>query len=148
MSWLEKSVELIDKWESCKLKAYKDIAGIWTIGWGSIGHDIVEGTVWTQQQADDRRDIKISDIAKCIDRNATCRLNDNQKAALVCFVYNIGQSAFINSTMLKLLKANDYTGAALQFARWNKATVRGKLVVSEGLTNRRKDEAEIFTQLS
>ena len=49
---LKKDVEIA---ESCKLKAYKDSRGLWTIGWG---HLIVPqppndpGTVWTQAQAD------------------------------------------------------------------------------------------------
>jgi lysozyme len=142
MSWLDKADELIDEWESCELKAYKCPAGIWTIGWGSTGHDIISGTVWTQEQADTRRDIMVQDIGQCIDRHAG-KLNDNQKAALVCFVYNIGQGAFISSTMLRLLKVCDFEGAALQFVRWDKLH-SGE--VCEGLANRRHAEMRLFTQ--
>ena len=27
---------MIKKWEGCKLKAYKDGGGVWTIGWGIV----------------------------------------------------------------------------------------------------------------
>jgi len=38
--------------ESCRLRAYQDSLGIWTIGWGTTGSGISAGTVWTQSQAD------------------------------------------------------------------------------------------------
>ena len=38
--------------ESCRLTAYQDTLGVWTIGYGCTGGDIGPGTVWTQTQAD------------------------------------------------------------------------------------------------
>jgi GH24 family phage-related lysozyme (muramidase) len=42
--------------EGCKLAAYQDPLGFWTIGWGHLIPPNVEpeGLVWTQQQADDQ----------------------------------------------------------------------------------------------
>ena len=38
--------------EGCRLTAYRDTRGIWTIGFGCTGSDITEGCTWTQAQAD------------------------------------------------------------------------------------------------
>lgn len=38
--------------EGCRLEAYQDGGGIWTIGWGHTGPEVHEGLVWTQGQAD------------------------------------------------------------------------------------------------
>ena len=61
MSALAHAVALIKRWEGCVLRAYKCPAGVWTIGWGATGPDIVEGLRWTQAQADDRlaRDVEL-----------------------------------------------------------------------------------------
>lgn len=48
----------INKSEGCKLKAYRDIKGVWTIGWGQTGEGIKEGVEWTQEQADAARDTR------------------------------------------------------------------------------------------
>ena len=54
-------LELIKKYEGCHkrqadgtLIAYKCPAGVWTIGWGTTGRYVREGTVWTQEKADER----------------------------------------------------------------------------------------------
>ncbi len=67
-------------------------------------------------------------------------LTANQLGALTSFAYNLGSGALASSTLLKLLNAGDYAGAAAQFARWNKA--RGKTLA--GLTKRRAAEAALF----
>lgn len=67
-------------------------------------------------------------------------LSQNQFDALVSLVYNIGETAFSNSTLLKKLNAKDYQGAADQFPRWNK----GGGQVLKGLVRRRADERDLF----
>lgn len=48
----------IDDAEECKLVAYLDSLGFWTIGWGHLIPAGVDphGLVWTQEQADAQRD--------------------------------------------------------------------------------------------
>ena len=46
-------IDLIKKSEGCKLEAYQDSVGIWTIGYGST-MDVHKGMAITQQEADDR----------------------------------------------------------------------------------------------
>jgi lysozyme len=53
----------IDASEECKLSAYQDSLGVWTIGWG---HELFPQTpdqattVWTQAKADTQRDADIA----------------------------------------------------------------------------------------
>jgi hypothetical protein len=69
-------------------------------------------------------------------------LNSNQFSALVSFVYNIGPSAFKESTLLRLLNSGDVEGAANQFKRWNKSGSK----VLEGLVKRRNAEEKLFRE--
>lgn len=68
-------------------------------------------------------------------------VTQNQFDALVSLVFNIGRGAFAGSTLLRLLNASDYEGAAAQFARWNRAGGS----VHPGLVARREHETEQFT---
>lgn len=128
--------------EACKLVAYPDPGSRdgkpWTIGWGHTGPEVVKGLVWTQAQADN---VFLSDVAK-FERNVAALVNVNltqgQFDALVLFDYNTG--SLRTSTLLKLLNAGDYAGAAAQFARWNKND--GK--VMRGLIRRRAAEAALW----
>ena len=43
--------KLIKEFEGLRLNAYRDQAGVWTIGWGHIGPDAREGATATMQQA-------------------------------------------------------------------------------------------------
>lgn len=67
-------------------------------------------------------------------------LNQNQFDALVSLAYNIGTSAFSQSTLVKKLNAHDIRGAADQFDVWVNAG--GKRM--QGLVNRRNKEKQLF----
>lgn len=71
-------------------------------------------------------------------------LTDNQCASILSFVYNVGVSAFKNSTLLKYLISGNMTGASNEFLKWDKATINGKKRRLNGLTRRRKAERELF----
>ena len=67
-------------------------------------------------------------------------LTQGQFDALVSLAYNIGSGALRSSTLLRVLNAGDYEGAADQFLRWN----RGGGRVLPGLTRRREAERKLF----
>jgi hypothetical protein len=67
-------------------------------------------------------------------------LNQGQFDALVSFAFNLGSGALAESTLLRLLNAGDYEGAAAQFDRWVKAGA----VTLEGLVRRRNAEEALF----
>jgi len=130
---------MIKKWEGCKLKAYKDGGGVWTIGWGHT-KGVKENDTCTQEQADTWLQQEANEVAFGILSVTHVPLSENQLTALVSFVYNVGLTAYINSTLLKMLNQSNYQGAADQLLRWCKDN--GKEV--KGLLNRRKDERELF----
>jgi lysozyme len=88
--------------------------------------------------------VTLDDFEAAVNDNVTVKINQNQYDALVCFVFNIGVQAFKDSTLLRLLNEAKYYLAAEQFKRWCKETVNGKLVVNQGLENRRLREANLF----
>lgn len=126
------------------LQAYKDSAGIATIGWGHT-RGVSMGMSCTADQALQWLDQDLDDAEFCVDSVVKVTLTDPEFDALVSLVFNIGVDAFKSSTLLRLLNAGDYAGAAAQFAEWNKVTVNGQKQVSAGLTNRRTSEAALFT---
>jgi lysozyme len=84
----------------------------------------------------------LMESAKDVAKLVKVPLTENQFAALTSFHFNTG--ALGRSTLLKLLNAKQYAAAADQFLRWNKGTVRGKLVVLPGLVKRRAEERQLF----
>lgn len=141
----EIALDLIKKWEGVRLEAYQDSVGVWTIGYGSTA-GVQPGDVITEAQADSllRRDFeshKAETLIALRKRGVEPEtLTAHQLGALYSFVFNVGASAFLRSTMLRKLAAGDVAGAAREFPRWNRAG--GKTL--QGLTNRRADEMRVF----
>ena len=134
--------------EGFRSKAYLDTGGVWTIGFGTIkypnGTSVQKGDVCTTQQAEQwlKNDCKWVDA--CLDKNVKVNLNQNQFDALASFVYNIGETAFVKSTMLTLINQNSLTSAASQFDRW--VFDNGKRI--QGLVNRRAKEKSLFLKVA
>ena len=135
-----RGIALIQEFESCRLKAYLCSGGKWTVGWGSTGPDIVRGTVWTQEQADERFARDLQRFEREVESLLTFEPTSNEFSALVSFAYNVGTNALAKSTLLRKFNAGDIAGAANEFLRWNKAG--GKVLA--GLTRRREAERDLF----
>lgn len=71
-----------------------------------------------------------------IKRCVTVPLHQYEYDAYVSLAYNIGDSAFCGSTLVKKLNAGDYAGACAEISRWDKQSG----VVLRGLTKRRAEE--------
>ena len=139
----EAGMRLIKESEGCVLKAYPDPATgghPWTIGYGHTGSDVTPGKVIDQDEADRLLDEDVDLFERGVKRLVNVDLTQGQFDALVCFAFNLGLGALQQSTLLKLLNAGDYEGAAKQFQRWDKAG--GKVMA--GLTKRRQAESELF----
>jgi lysozyme len=137
----QKCLDLVAEFEGCRLTAYLDQAGVWTIGFGCTGGNVTEGTVWTQEQANAQLQERLSAIGRIIAQKVVPLLNQNQFDALCSLVYNIGPGAFSGSTMLRLLNQRDMVGASGQFPLWDK--VAG--IPSPGLLRRRLAEQQLFS---
>lgn len=140
----ENGINLIKQFEGCRLTAYQDSVGVWTIGYGWTqpvdGKPVAKGMVITQQKANDLLKQGVVQYENGVNSLVKVQLNQNQFDALVDFAYNLGVNALKGSTLLKKLNAGDYGGAANEFTKWNKAG--GKELA--GLTRRREAEKSLF----
>jgi lysozyme len=134
----------LERWEGLRLSAYLCPAKKWTIGYGHT-RTAKPGMKITADEAKALLDGDLAWATAAVNRLARVPLNQNQFDALVSLVYNIGESAFAGSTVLRRLNGGDYAGAASAFEMWNKITdSAGKKVVSRGLANRRASERLLF----
>lgn len=144
MTWIDSAISLAKEFEGCKLEAYPDPMYGWkvsTIGYGATGPAIVEGTVWTQEQADADLLYRMKGIGAHVDMLVTVPISDEQKAALCDLAYNIGLGAFERSTLLVCVNVDHMQGAADQFKVWTKSNG----VELPGLVKRRNAERALFT---
>lgn len=128
-------LELIKKFEGCKLRAYKCPAGVWTIGWGHTG-DVYEGQTITQDQADRLLEYDMGKYEEKVEKyEETYHWNQNEFDALVSFAYNVGS---IDQLTAKGARSRDVIADKLLLYN------RGGGQVLAGLTKRRKAERELF----
>lgn len=131
-----------------RVKPGTPIRGTLTIGYGhtsAAGEPVVfPGMQITEAQAEDilRRDI--SACEREVENLVKVDLTDNQFAALVSFQLNTGGLG--GSTLLEKINERKFEDVPAQFARWNKTTVNGKKVVSQGLVNRRAAEIGLWAK--
>lgn len=132
-------VDLLKHFEGCKLEAYQDSVGVWTIGYGHT-KGIYEGLEITQSEAEKMLVDELPEYEGYIDNIVDQNLSQCQFDALVCWVYNLGPTNLSSSTMLKELQAGNMDLVPFQMKRWDKAG--GKPLL--GLTRRRNAEALLF----
>jgi lysozyme len=137
---IDAGLSLVKQFEGCRLTAYQDIVGVWTIGYGET-KGVYPGMVITQDQADAMVKASYEQFQAQVQKLVKVPINQNQLGALTSFAYNLGIGALAGSTLLKLLNAGQPASVvAQQFLRWNMAG--GKVVA--GLTARRAAEAKLF----
>lgn len=128
---------LIKKYEGCRLKAYKDPTGVWTIGYGHTS-GVKQGGVIIQEQAEQ---FFLSDVERF--ENAVNKYNDiynfnqNQFDALVSFTYNLGEK---NLKSLTATGTRSITTISAKIPLYNKAGG----VALRGLQRRRAEEKDLF----
>lgn len=129
--------------EGCRLRAYRDIAGVWTIGWGET-EGVRPGDVMSQEEADRLLCSRLSEKSMHVGSLLTRRATPHQLAAMVSLAYNVGVDAFARSTVLRAHNAGDRLAAARAFGLWNKARINGVLEEVRGLTARRARESALY----
>ncbi len=129
-------VAKIRGFEGCKLEAYRDIHGKWTVGVGHCGASVTEGLTITQARADQYLASDLLEFEDLVSRVVLVPLTQGMFDACVSFAFNVGpgkpdvkdgfqwlKSRDANgyprySTMLRDLNAGDYAGCADQFLEW------------------------------
>ena len=142
---------LLKKFEGLRLSAYRDVAGVWTIGYGSTryhdGRTVKPGDKLAGEvQADAILRNTLKPYEDAVNNHVKVPINQNQFDALLSFAYNAGTAALKESTLLIKLNEHNYTEAAAHFLTWDKITdpSTGKKVVCETLVDRRQQERQLF----
>jgi lysozyme len=142
--------------EGLRLNAYLDSAGVPTIGYGTTrypdGSNVKMGDVCSQEQATSFFEHDCEAFEKAVNNFVllsvdTQPLTQPKFNALVSLAYNIGAANFARSTLLKAVNSKNRNNRAViepNFLVWNKIRKNGGLVVSDGLTNRRKKEVDLY----
>ena len=132
----KKGIELIKKWEGCRLKAYYCPAGVLTIGYGHTGKDVKRGMVITESKAESLLVKDLEKFEKKVEKyNDVYNFNQNQFDALVSFAYNIGSIDQLTNNGKRSIDV--ITQKIVLYCKAN-----GKRL--SGLYNRRLDEQRLF----
>ena len=144
-------LQLIKNLEGLRLTAYRDVAGTWTIGYGSTrchdGKRVKPGDrLANEPQAAALLNNTVGQFEEAVNRLVKVPLTQNQFDALVSFTYNEGTGALEKSALLAELNIQDYAAAAEQFLAWDKITDpdTGHKIVSDTLAARRREESKLF----
>jgi len=135
----ESGLALIRQFEGLRLRAYRDAVGVATIGYGTT-RGVKMGQEISKERAEELLREDVARFDGHIEALVRVPLTQGQWDALSSFVYNLGPGALEKSTLLRLLNAGDYPGAAAQFDRWVYAS--GKKL--SGLVKRRAAERALF----
>lgn len=144
---LPATLNLIKQHEGFRSYAYIDSNGLPVIGYGQSRIDdraVTMGQYITEAEADAALIIELERIQRLVLNTVQVDLNAYQLGALTSLVYNAGSRVITQSTLSRKLNSGDYSGAALEFPRWNKAHQGGQLVAFPGLTTRRLNEQKLF----
>jgi lysozyme len=147
-TYLDKATALVARLETFSAKAYYD-RGHLAIGYG---HDVQPGEPYTidsripESEGSALLKIDLQSADNCIASTIQVSLNDNQRAALLSFIYNVGCGAFQSSTMLRDINAGDFAGAADQFNAWiySRNPQTNQEEVLQALVDRREQEQALF----
>ncbi len=154
----DRTVQLIQSFEKCRLKAYQgaaDAPGVYTIGWGHVltGHEVpdlfrvgqmMRDVTITQQQADALflNDIKttVNGVNMRLEPEIASQLTDDQFGALVSLSYNIGLGGFNSSKVKATINSGSIDKASDYFKSW----IRANGEVVNGLVRRRAAERALY----
>lgn len=139
MNTSPEGLDLIKRFEGLRLTAYLCPAGVPTIGYGQTGPGIKLGMTITEAKANELLADSLKKYEEAVTHYAGSA-HQNQFDAMVSLCYNIGAGNFKTSSVARLHKAGQYTGAASAFLLWNKAGGR----VLAGLVSRRKAERNLY----
>lgn len=152
---LKAGIDLIKKFEGCRLKSYPDPATggkPYTIGWGSTkdthGKPFGLGATITQEQADTLLEYTIEhEYLPALSKIPYWReMNDNQRGALLSFAYNLGAGFYGGSnfnTITRNLREKNWTAIPKTLEIYRNPGSN----VEAGLLRRRKAEGDLWKKI-
>jgi lysozyme len=139
MNYSKSGIQLTEQFEGCRLTAYQDQVGRWTIGYGHTA-GVQPGQVCTQEQAEEWLQEDTAWAVRVVNAAVRVSLSQGEFDALTDWVFNLGSGNFQHSHLLELVNQGDFTNAANEFQKWDRA---GGQVVA-GLLRRRIAEQQEF----
>jgi lysozyme len=152
--------QMLTELEGFKTRMYHDSAGLPTIGVGHLitqqelaqGYILIRATGqrinWREEISRDDVDAILAqdlpDYEDAVNRLVAVNLEQYQFDALVSFCFNVGETRFGKSTLLRMVNSGNFTAVVEQFRVWTKVTVNGKKVQVRGLLNRRNKEIAMW----
>jgi lysozyme len=134
---------LIKASEGFRADPYQDSTGKWTIGYGHTLNVSQATSPINKMQAEAFLSQDLAGAQVSVERLVQVSLTDNQYAALVSLVFNVG-TAPLRKTLGEKLNAGDYAGAADEFNKW----IYAGGMSSAGLVARRAAEKSLFISVS
>ena len=124
MTISDDGLDVLTEREGCKLTAYKDSVGVWTIG---VGHTsaagppkVVSGMTITEKQAAEILDQDLDQFEDCVNKSIHKPMTQFQFDAFVSICFNIGPSGFAGSTFVKKFNEGDLEGCYAAIGMWDK----------------------------
>ncbi|MEM9667575.1 MAG: lysozyme [Pseudomonadota bacterium] len=137
-------IDLIKSFEGFHRRAVPLGDGRWTVGYGHIkGARAGVGIVKEDAEAI-LREYDLPPVERQICDAVYAPLNQNQFDALVSFVFNIGNEAFLGSSVLEHLNSGEHLQAADGMGAWRVAEVNGRTILIDALVRRRAAETALF----
>ncbi|MDD9341292.1 MAG: lysozyme [Providencia heimbachae] len=115
------TVAMLSFFEGVEYKPYKDVVGVTTVCFGHTGADIIPTKTYSESECLALLEKDLSKVRKGVDPLVKVDIDDNTRAAIYSFAYNVGAGAFARSTMLKKLNIGDIAGACNELKRWTYA---------------------------
>lgn len=112
---------LVAPWEGKENHAYKDIVGVITDCYGRT-KGVKMGDYSTDEQCEKALAEDLTAYNKAMMKHVKVGLKPYEEIAYTSFVWNVGETGFKNSTLLKKLNSGDSLGACKEILNWNKAT--------------------------
>ena len=145
MNISQAGIDLIKKFEGYKTKPYRDVAGLWTIGYG---HLIGNGKTLPDQYDREFTEGEIDELLRQdlarFERGITLQfpvlLRQCEFDSLCSFSYNLGLPTLEKSSLRKDILAGNKEEAAKDFLKYVYA---GDKII-KGLQNRRLAEQQLF----
>lgn len=137
-AWVAIATTCVAGFEGVRQVAYYDPVGIPTICFGeTVGVKMGDRKTMDECKAMLADSLMIANSA--VDRCVKVPINDNQRAALVSFTYNVGSGNLCRSSLVRKMNAGDIIGGCNELPLW----VYAKGIKLPGLVKRREAERQM-----
>ena len=145
------AIDTIARWEGYRAQWYRDVVGVWTIGYGHARKPGDEIRIRAPLGAAAAVDLLRMDAGPCVravDELVHVPLEQCQIDALVSWLFNVGSGALGRSSLLVHLNAGQYDSIPTDLEAWCKVTMNGVRVTNAGLLARRRSEGSLWRGVS